>query len=330
MSTHSVSRLFIAIALGVLGFAQASAICNASEVLVADRLTNSVYRYDSTGGFLSVLINDNVNLNQPDGLAVSPDHTKLYVASSQNNQIVAYDYNYAAGTAANPTVFATAAQGLAFPNAMSFSQDGTKLYVANLGGGGITQLNAAGGNAGAPIGGGTSFAFSGLAFAPGGELLAGGFDGNTVAKSNVAITATSDFVGPSAALAGAAGVMVNGNDLYVAGLFTGFVQKFNATTGALDPSFNVSGLAFPQGVLLAPDGNSLLVGVLGFVAGSGNIARYGFDGTSLGVFAASQINPALGFTEATTMLVVPEPASWGLAAIALAALGFIARRRARR
>jgi hypothetical protein len=210
---------------------------------------------------------------------------------------------------------------------MQFSADGSTMYVANLGGAGITHLNAAGGNAGPNFGGGTSFAFSGLDVAPGGELVAGGFDGATVAKSNLAITAMADFIGPSPALTGAAGVLVDGNDLYVTGLFTGFVQKFNATTGALDAGFNVSGLAFPQDVMLAPEGGSLLVGILGLVNGTGNISRFGLDGAPLGVFASSNADPDDGFTEATAMITVPEPASVVLAAIGLVTLRFVVRRR---
>lgn len=72
---------------------------------------------------------------------MSPDLQHLYVASSQNNEVVEYDYNYAAGTATNPQVIATAAQGLSGPNSMVFSPDGSKLYVANINGNGITQLN---------------------------------------------------------------------------------------------------------------------------------------------------------------------------------------------
>jgi len=295
----------------------------AAELLVVDRLANSVYRYGTNGSFLGTLLTDSTNLNQPDGLVVSPDHSKLYVASSQNNVVVRYDYDYANGTATNATVFATAANGLQFPNSMKFSGDGSVLYVANLGGSGIAKLNLSGGNAGANISGGTSSGFSGLDYAPSGALLAGGFDGGTVAKSDAALTTMSDFVAPSASLQGAAGLLVDGNDLYVTGLFTGQLQKFNATTGAVDASFNVGGLAFPQQVLKAPDGNGLLVGILGVAAGAGNISRYSSNGAFLGVFAAS----GSGFTEATAFITVPEPSSYMLAACAVATVLFVARRR---
>jgi len=325
MLNRTVSRWLVLLAVGfACSLAQLSSLV-AEEVLVADRLTNSVYRYSASGSFLGPLLTDAINLNQPDGLAVSPDRSKLYVASSQNDQVVRYDYDYANGTATNGTVFATAANGLAFPNAMKFSADGSVLYVANLNGSGITKLNPAGGNAGPNFGGGSSVGFSGLDFAPGGELLAGGFDGGTVAKSNAGITAMADFVAPSALIQGAAGVLVKGNGLYVTGLFTGQLNRYDATTGALDAGFNVSGLTFPQGLLSAPDGNGLLVGILGFVNGTGNISRYATDGTFLGVFAAS----GSGFTEATSFITVPEPSTFALTGVALAALLVVARRQVR-
>jgi DNA-binding beta-propeller fold protein YncE len=316
-----VGFLFVA----MIGLTQSLPECAAKEILLVDRLSNSVVRYSPDGTPLGVLLTDAVNLNLPDGLVVSPDLTKLYVASSQNSQVVQYDYNYALGTATNPTVFATAADGLAFPNSMVFSQDGSKLYVANLNDVGVTQLNAGGGSAGANLTGGSGTSFSGLAFAPGGELLAGGFFSGNVVKSNAGITAFADFIAPSAALTGAAGVMVNGNDLYVSGLFTGLVQRFNATTGALDPTFNVGNLPFQQGILLAPDGNGILVGVLGPGNSPGYIERFGFDGADLGLFApANQVN---GFAEPTAFVTVPEPTSALLAALGLTSLLFVARRR---
>ena len=280
----------------------------ASEVLIVDRLSNTVDRYSSTGQFLGTVINDQTNLDQPDGIALSPDHTKLFVASSQNNEVVEYDYNAALGTATDPTVFATAAQGLEFPNSMVFSPDGTTLYVANLGGDGVTPLNMNGTSAGPNITGGSSTEFSGLAFTSSGQLLAGGFDGGTVAISNAAVSSFSDLVPPTASLQGLAGVLVNGNDLYVTGLFSSTLEKFNLTTGQVDPSFTqASGLGFPQGVILSPAGNSLLVGILGFADGAGNISEYSFNGAFLGTFANPVSNPSQGFVEATSMLVVPGP-----------------------
>ena len=142
MSARISTHRFLALSLTLFSLAGSLSKCVAGEVLVVDRLSNSVYAYSDTGTLLGTVVTDNTNLNQPDGLVVSPDLQHLYVASSQNNEVVEYDYNYANGTATNPQVIATAAQGLAFPNAMTFSPDGSKLYVANLNGTGITQAQS--------------------------------------------------------------------------------------------------------------------------------------------------------------------------------------------
>ena len=265
MSTRRLILFAPVFLVGMLGLCGSESRASGSEVLVVDRLSNTVDRYSSSGQFLGTLVNDQVNLNAPDGIVVSPDLTKLFVASSQNNEVVEYDYNYAAGTATNPTVFATAADGLAYPNSMVFSPDGSKLYVANLGGSGVSQFNATGGVAGPPLSGGSSYAFSGLSFTSGGRLLAGGFDGSTVAQSDPSVSALSDLVPSNPAIQGAAGVLAMGNSVYVTGLYAGTLEKFNATTGLVDPTFTpATGLGFPQGVTLSPAGNNLLVGVLGF------------------------------------------------------------------
>lgn len=338
---HSgLDRALRGVLLGLLSwFAVLGATAPAGEILVSDRINNSVYRYSPDGSFLGILLTDHVNLNWPNGIQVSPDQTKLYVASGQNNLVVRYDYDYAAGTATNPWVLATAAEGLAFPNSIIFSPSGDRIFVSNLGGTGVTQLNLDGSVAGPPInglvGGGSVFQFSGLAYAPGGELLVGGFQdfpagtSGAVARSDVGHTTLSDFIGPANNLSGTGNLLVLGNDLYVTAGNTGRVDRYNATTGALDGTFTpITGLGFPISILAAPDGNGILIGDLGLVDGTGAILRYDFDGTFLSEFALVQANPLDGFQEATGMLyVVPEPATGGLLIAAVAWLPLLWRRR---
>ena len=66
--------------------------------------------------------------------------------------------------------------------------------------------------------------------------------------------------------------------------------------------------------ILEPDGNGILVGILGFANGQGHIERYGFDGTDLGLFANNFNQTGVGFQEATAFIYVnpslapvPEP-----------------------
>ncbi len=298
-------------------------IAEARQLLVADRLSNSIYRYDEDGTFLNVVLTDNVNLNQPTGIALSSDRAKLYVSSFQTGRVMSYDYNFANGTASNPAIFAT--ENLISPNAILFSQDGAKIYVSNLGGSGVAEFYLDGTSVGSPIFGpvgeqipnappGTMdiFQFSGLAYAPTGELLVGGFQnfpsGNkgAVAKSDPAITALTNFIAPAFSLNGASGLLVHGNDLYVSGMFASNIQRFDVTTGAVDPEFLISDLAFPQQLIAAPDGNGFLVGILGLEDGEGHIAHFDFAGNLIGdgKFADNVNASGVGFTEATAMTVI--------------------------
>jgi DNA-binding beta-propeller fold protein YncE len=298
----------------------------AAELLVADRLTNRVLRYSESGAFLGVLVSDSVNLSEPNGLALSPDATQLYVASRQNGRVVRYDYNGTAAT--NPTVLIS---GLNVPASLQLSADGSRLFVSNLGaafdGATVAQFNTNGTSAGADLTGGAPAGRTGLALGPTGDLLVGSFQNGAVLRHNSSSNMFETFIGPNAALAGAGNLLVNGNDVYVAAGFSGSVMKFNATTGAPDASFSVGGLEFPASLARAPDGNGLLVGVLGLADGTGRIARYGFNGAPLGAFATSASDPALGFREATGMLVspIPEPATLVLGATGIVAFGLALR-----
>ena len=77
-------------------------------------------------------------------------------------------------------------------------------------------------------------------------------------------------------------------------------------------------------MIASPDGLGMLVGILGFASGTGNISEYSFSGQFLGVFASAGTG---GFTEATAMTSVPEPGTFVLAGLGVAMLGLIARRR---
>jgi autotransporter-associated beta strand protein len=314
----------VSLIVGLVWFAGLVHAGRASEMLVADRESNSIYRYTPDGQFLGVLVNDPTNLNAPTGIQISPDRTELYVSSSNNSEVIRYDYSYQAGTATNPTVIATGDSGLSFPSSIAFNSAGNTAYVSNLNysppSGGVVPLTPSGASAGPVLVGGSINSYSGLALAPNGALVVGGFTDDTgskggVLKSDAAITTISDLVAPTTSLSGVAGIMSRGNDVYVTAGFSGRVAAYNLTTGALDPALTpITGLGFPASVTLAPDGQSLLVATLGFAAGGGKISRYSLTGQFLGTVATPQTDPNAGFEEPTAIVMVsdgtPVSESW--------------------
>ncbi len=309
----------------------------AAEILIGDRLNSAVHRYTVDGDYIATLVTDPANIVQLSAMQISPDYRYLYVASAGNNQVTRYDYSYKNGTATNPIPFATGAQGLAFPGGVLVSPDGGTIYVGNIGGTGVAQFNADGTPAGSPVLGmigGTIPLFSGLAYAPTGEILVAGYQDvvtqttGGVGKIDAGFTTLSDLVAPTTSLSGAATMLVVGNDLYVSAGNAGTVSKFSALDGSVDGDFvTITGLGFPAGLLAAPDGNGILVGELSNVDGQGSILRYDFNGTFIEQFAPAVASG--GFSEATALVLVnvPEPATCGMMAVALVSIACIARRR---
>jgi hypothetical protein len=130
------------------------------------------------------------------------------------------------------------------------------------------------------------------------------FGTGEILRYNEASSSFETFIGPDQSLLGAGNLVVDANSLYVAAGFTGAVMKFNATTGAPDPTFTpISGLVFPASLAILPDNGGLLVGSLGFVDGTGRVDKYSLNGEFIETFAEnSAADPALGFVEATGLL----------------------------
>ncbi len=315
MLTRLLTRLTPIFLLGAGWLQNPPSASNGAEILIADRLTNSVYRYSPAGQFLGVLLTDNTNLNGPDGIQISPDLAELYVSSSGNDNLVRYDFNYSTDAVSNPTVIASTAQGLSFPSSITFNAADSIIYVASLNQyppAGVARLTLNGAVAGTPLVGGSIRSYSGLALGPDGSLVVGGFNDGTqsqggVLKSNPAITAISDLVPPATSLSGVAAVLVHGNDVYVTSGFSGQVSAFNVTTGAPDPSFTtIKPLSFPAGITLTPDGQNLLIASLGVTNGGGKVSRYDLSGAFIGDFATAQADSANGFREATSIVTIPD------------------------
>jgi hypothetical protein len=269
-------------------------------------------RYSDAGEYLGVVVEDPENLSEPNGMTFSPDGSQLLVASRQNSQIIQYDFD--GQTATNPTVLIDA--GITVPASLEFSPNFEKIYVSNLGGPAfdgatVSQFAPDGSPAGEPLEGGLPAGRSGMAIGPAGQLYVGSFQDGAILRLDTRTQTLVPFVAPNPALFGVGNLLVHGNDLYAVGGFTGFLMKFNATTGEPDPAFvPVSMLEFPASLALAPDGNGLLVGELTLnpAGGGGRIRQFGFDGSAIGTFADSAAggDPELGFLEATGLLVSPS------------------------
>ena len=309
---HSYAKR--ALLIGVAVFWGAPSESRAADLLVVDRLSNSVYRYSASGALLGTVIDNSADLSQPSGIGTSPDFKELYVSSSQNNRVIKYDYDPATGLASNPAIFADATGGLAFPTDIQFSPDGSKVYIANLSGG-VSQFFADGSSAGSKLMLPTSddevdTPTSSLNFTTAGELLAGAFQdasgaGGGIAISNSSVSAFPGYlVEPLPVINGATGLMIHDGYIYVSGMFSSNIRRFALSDGQMDHSWGITGVAFPQDLAEAPDGNGFLAGILGFVNGEGNISRYAFDGTFLNTFAVPSED---GFTEVTAFVVVPTP-----------------------
>ncbi len=308
-------RLCVAcLAMLVLGFRQPT---RAADILIADRLNSNVYRYSETGTLLNAVLpapgpGDQLQLSQAVGLALSPDLEHLYVSSYLNRRVLRYDYDYATGTASAGIIFADAADGLMSPNAILFSEDGSTIYVSNLGQTGLSRFHLDGSSAGAPL----FFAapdqtshslHSGLAWAPDGDLLVNSWRSfptgthGAVGRFSSGDPAIEMFVEPDTSINGASGIMVHDGFVYVTGMFSNSVRRFDLDTGAIDPSFAIDGPSYPQGLLASPDGNGFLLGVLNV----GTVEHYDFNGVLVGdgIFAEPGGG---GFAEATAFIAVPD------------------------
>jgi prepilin-type N-terminal cleavage/methylation domain-containing protein len=148
-------------------------------------------------------------------------------------------------------------------------------------------------------------------FTSDGRLLAGQYSDSTgvgggVAISNADRTAfTGYLVTPRALIAGATGLMIHGNYIYVSGLTATRIRRFQVSNGAIDAAWKIDGVPFPQDLVELPDGSGFLAGILGGGGGAGYISRYGYDSTPMGTFAVA--NQPGGFTEATALVFVPTP-----------------------
>ena len=248
-------------------------LAGSKELLVTDRGTNSVLRYQlSTGAFLGELIGpgnplSGSELDEPVAMAFAPDGS-LLVSSRGNGRVVRYDVETGA-------FLGDFASGLDQPNDIVVYNN--QVFISSLGPSGfdgdvVYRFNADGSPAGTIGAGGQPVGRSGLAVGADGKLYVGSFFDGRVLRFNPS-TGDPDGVDPE----GTFGVVLpdafgtgylafaNPNELLVGGLFSFNVVKLDAATGANLGEFipAAAGLAFPADILVVQESGSVLVTSIG-------------------------------------------------------------------
>jgi DNA-binding beta-propeller fold protein YncE len=175
-------RRWSLLALAALAIVAANVAVSSAYVLVADRPLDRILKYSDSGSFLGVVVQDVPNMggsgntHGPGSFTLSPDGSKLWVASL-NNKVIRYDFN--GTTASNPLVVTSnGSSTISDPGGIILNPAGTTVFVANRGFGfsdAVARLDANGVSQGADYQGGGFTGRTGLAYGPGGTLLAGTF-----------------------------------------------------------------------------------------------------------------------------------------------------------
>ncbi len=211
-----------------------------SNVSVIDTATDTVITTVSVGSF-------------PQGVAVTPDGSKVYVANSNSDDVSVID------TATNTVSPTTISVGTG-PQGVAVTPDGSKVYVANLTSSNVSVIDTATDTVITTVGVGTRP--RGVAVTPdGSKVYVANFLSNNVSVIDTATdtVSTTVNVGPDPL-----GVAVTGSKVYVANLTSSNVSVIDTATDTVIVTVNLGLLGTgPQGVAVTPDGSKVYVTIFG-------------------------------------------------------------------
>jgi DNA-binding beta-propeller fold protein YncE len=305
-----------------------------NTLLVASPSGNAVYYFDSSGQPTGVRA-EGLSAALDSGIQLSSDGTRLYVVSSDANDVLEYD----TGNGARLFSFNSVCPFVPPPFDTAIGGDG-RLYVSCLLKNSIERFDLATGD---PLGsfvvGGTggllfprnlAFGENGNLFVANGDGAVLQFDATTGAPVLPApfIDANGNGGGPLYAY----GLRFHGGVLYVASYFENEVMAFNAANGSFLSVFvsaGSGGLDGPRALDFGPDGNL-------YVASERNDRVLEYDGGS-GAFVGTFVSAGSGGLDAPFDLqFLPEPTAatalasgalllWGLHALRLRASRGVSR-----
>lgn len=182
------------------------------------------------------------------GVAVSPDGSKVYVSSLSNNAVSVI------ATAANAVTATIPLPNGSGPLGLAVSPDGSEVYVANIGSNTVSVIATASNTVIKTIAVGNKP--SGVAVTPNGTAYVANFTDNTVSViSNNAVIKTITGLGNDPE---GVAVSPDGNTVYVANNFDGTVSVIQTSNNTVVGSPITVGPK-PVGVAVSPDGKTVYV-----------------------------------------------------------------------
>ena len=331
MSTHTRSIFRLLVALIVCGIVTAGR-ATAEIVYVTSFTTGELISYDSANpNSTRTVLSGSGSLVKPGALAYGPDGN-LYIGEAGDGASIApriTKFDLGTQTLSNVYVFGAFE---VFPGSFAFKGNdllvgrnpffgdvGPIVKVANATGGVVSTSDY--------TSGGSLASSPGLALAANGTLYVSDQTYNFITETATGpvkrFDAAGVYVGEviasgSSGLEGPTGLVISGTTLFTASIMAGTVLQTNLVGDVTQPFAN-TGSQFAAGTLARLADGSLLVGS---PSGSGNIYRFGTDGTLTSTFASG-----LGQVGGITVAPVPEPSAALLGVVGVACVGGWMRRR---